>query len=105
MRLLVVGGRLWAPAEATNANTPIALACSRGRGNIVTIMPRITALVSAPPIPCRNRAVTSIAWFAASPHTREATVKPATDTRKTRFKPNRPVIQPASGVAIAAATM
>ena len=49
------------PAEATNANTPIALACSRGSGNIVTIMPSTTAEVSAPPAPCANRATTSIA--------------------------------------------
>ena len=47
------------PAEATNANTPIALACSRGSGNIVTIIPRITAEVIAPPTPCTKRAATS----------------------------------------------
>ena len=32
-----------APAEATNEKTPIAFACSPGSGNIVTIIPRITA--------------------------------------------------------------
>ena len=57
------------PAEATNAYTPIAFACSRGSGNIVTIIPRITAEVIAPPMPWTNRAPTSIAWLCAKPHT------------------------------------
>jgi hypothetical protein len=39
------------PAEATKAKTPMAFACSRGSGNMVTIMPRITADVMAPPAP------------------------------------------------------
>ena len=60
------------PAEATKANTPIALACSRGSGNIVTIMPRITAEVSAPPAPWTNRATTSVSSLLASPQTIEA---------------------------------
>jgi hypothetical protein len=53
------------PAEATNAKAPMAFACSRGSGNIVTIIPRITAEVSAPPTPCRKRAATSISWLVA----------------------------------------
>ena len=56
-----------APAEATKANTPMARACSRGAGNMVTIMPRITAEVSAPPMPCANRAAISMPWLSASP--------------------------------------
>ena len=51
------------PAEATKPKTPIALACSRGSGNIVTIMPRITAEVSAPPTPCTKRAPISAPWL------------------------------------------
>ncbi len=47
------------PAEATNANTPIAFACSRASRNIVTIIPRITAEVIAPPMPWTKRAATS----------------------------------------------
>ena len=54
------------PAEATNANTPIAFACSRGSGNIVTIIPRITAEVIAPPTPCTKRAATSTTRLWAS---------------------------------------
>src|SRR5207237_4050798 len=56
------------PAEATNANTPIAFACSRGSGNIVTIIPRITAEVIAPPTPWTNRAATSHHPVCAPPH-------------------------------------
>ena len=54
------------PADAVKPNTPIALACSRGSGNSVTIMPSITAEVMAPPMPWMNRAMTSISWFWAS---------------------------------------
>ena len=39
------------PADATKLYTPIALARSSGRRNIVTIIPRITAEVIAPPAP------------------------------------------------------
>ena len=63
------------PAEATNAKTPIAFACSRGCGNIVTIMPSTTAEVSAPPAPCTNRAVISMAELVAAPQAAEATLK------------------------------
>ena len=40
-----------APAAATKLNTAIAFGCSVGSGNIVTIMPRITAEAIAPPAP------------------------------------------------------
>ena len=59
------------PADATKANTPMALACSRGSGNIVTIMPRMTADVIAPPAPWTNRAATSAVWLCARPQTSE----------------------------------
>ena len=49
-----------APPAATNENTPIAFACSRGSRNIVTMIPRITLEVSAPPAPCTKRAPTSV---------------------------------------------
>ncbi len=48
------------PAEATKPKTPIALAWSAGAGNIVTIIPRITAEVRAPPTPWMKRAPISI---------------------------------------------
>ncbi len=84
------------PAEATNANTPIALACSLGSGNIVTIIPRITAEVIAPPIPCTKRAVTSHDELWARPHSSEAQVNRATPARKTRRRPSRSPTRPAS---------
>ena len=85
-----------APADATNAKTPIALACSRGSANMVTIMPRITAEVSAPPAPCRNRAAISISWLAASPHSNEAPVNTPRPARKTFRRPARSPSRPAS---------
>ena len=85
-----------APAEATKANTPIARACSRGPGNMVTIMPRITAEVIAPPVPCANRAAMSIPWFTASPHASEATVNTASPARNTSRRPARSPSRPAS---------
>ena len=85
-----------APAEATKANTPMAWACSRGPGNMVTIMPRITAEVSAPPVPCANRATMSISWFTASPQASEAAVKMASPVRNTFRRPARSPSRPAS---------
>ena len=52
-----------APEAATKLYTPIALACSRLPGNMVTIIPRITEEVSAPPTPCRKRAPMSSSWL------------------------------------------
>jgi hypothetical protein len=75
---------------------PIAWACSRGPGNIVTIMPRITAEVSAPPVPCANRAAMSISWFTANPQTSEAAVNTASPVRNTSRRPARSPSRPAS---------
>ena len=85
-----------APAEATKANTPMARARSRGSVNIVTIMPRITAEVSAPPAPWANRAAISMTWLVASPHSSEATVKTPRPARKTFRRPARSPSRPAS---------
>jgi len=41
----------------------------------------------------------------AIPHSIDATVKPATQARKRRLRPNRPARKPVSGVMIAAATI
>jgi hypothetical protein len=79
------------PAEATNAYTPIAFACSRGSGNIVTIIPRITAEVIAPPTPWMKRAATSTSWLWAAPHTVEATVN---TTSPARNMPRREIRSP-----------
>ena len=85
-----------APAEATKLYTPIALACSRGWGNIVTIIPRITAEVIAPPTPCTKRAAISSSWLWATPQASEAVVKTARPTRNIRRRPIRSPSRPAS---------
>ena len=84
------------PADATKPYTPIALACSAGSGNIVTIMPRITAEVSAPPMPCTKRAATSCSCVWASPQAIEASVKIARPVRKTPRREIRSPSRPAS---------
>ncbi len=84
------------PAEATKAKIPMARAMSRCSGNRVTITPRITADVSAPPTPCTNRAAISMPCDWASPHAIEATVKMASPARKTSRRPARSPSRPAS---------
>ena len=63
------------PAEATKPKTPIAFACSRGSGNMVTIMPRTTAEAKAPPTPAKKRPAISIAWLSAAAQSSEAAMK------------------------------
>ncbi len=63
---------------------------------MVTIMPRMTAEVAAPPIPCRNRAPTSISRFAASPHSSDAAANTAKPARKMFLRPARSPSRPAS---------
>ena len=75
---------------------PIALACSRGSGNIVTTIPRITAEVSAPPTPWMNLAPISIPWLCDSAHSNDAPVNTASPVRKTRRSPTRSPSRPAS---------
>src|SRR5215208_7988105 len=75
---------------------PIALACSRGSGNIVTIIPRITAEVSAPPTPCTNRAPISTPWLWESAQNSEAPVNTPRPIRKMRRWPIRSPIRPES---------
>ena len=65
-------------------------------GMIVTIMPRTTAEVSAPPAPWMKRAPISTSWLWAVAHSSEATEKIATPIRKTRRWPIRSPRRPAS---------
>ncbi len=60
---------------------------------------------AAPHRPCSSRASTIWVNDPATPHSTEARVNPAMETRKTRLSPNRSVSQPDKGVAIPAATM
>ena len=72
-------------------------------------MSRRTAWASgmsgAPLIPCNRRKSTIWVRFWARPHRADATVKQATDTRKTFLRPNRMATAPVRGVMIAADTM
>ena len=85
-----------APAEATKLKMPIARARSPGSGNIVTTIPRMTAELTAPPIPCRKRAAISIGWLTDSPHSIEAAVNATSPMRKIRLRPIRSPSRPAS---------
>ncbi len=85
-----------APAEATKLNTPIAFARSRGSGNIVTIMPRITAEATAPPAPWMKRAPISMPCVCETAHRAEAPVKTARPIRKMRRWPIRSPSRPES---------
>ena len=60
---------------------------------------------AAPNTPCSTRNSTICGSVCAMPHSIEATVKPATETRNSRFSPNRPERNPVGGVMMAAATM
>ena len=84
------------PDDATKANTPIAFACSRGSGNIVTIMPSTQADVIAPPMPWMKRAPTSIPWLWAAPHSSEATLKSTRPAMKMSLRPMMSPRRPAS---------
>ena len=61
--------------------------------------------IIAPQIPCSTRNITISGRLVAMPHSAEAMVKPITENRNRRFWPMRSLIQPVSGVAMAAATM
>ena len=74
----------------------MALACSRGSGNIVTIIPSTTAEDSAPPTPCTKRAAISMPWVWAVAHSTEAIVNTARPMRKMRRWPSRSPRRPAS---------
>ena len=74
----------------------MAFACSRGSGNIVTIMPRITADAIAPPAPCTKRAPISTPWLCAVAQISEASVNTASPARNTRRWPIRSPSRPAS---------
>ena len=85
-----------APAEATKLKMPNALARSSGSGKRVTIMARITAELTAPPIPWTKRAPISIGCAKESPQSTDAPVKIVRPTRYTRLRPNRSPTRPAS---------
>ena len=56
-------------------------------------------------MPCRARNTTISGSVCASPHSTDATVKPAIDIRKTRLRPYCCASQPLKGIMIAVAIM
>ena len=60
---------------------------------------------AAPNTPCSRRNSTIWLMSCASPHSTEATVKPAEQMMKMRLRPKRLATQPTGAVMIAAATM
>ena len=64
-----------------------------------------SGISAAPHRPCNNRNNTISARLLAMPHSIEATVKPAIETRNISLRPMRVDSQPESGVMIAAAMM
>src|SRR3954451_24619124 len=73
----------------------MACARSRGSGNIVTIIPRITADVIAPPTPCTKRAPTSSSWLPARPHASDAATNRPRPLRNTSLRLTRSPRRPA----------
>ena len=69
-----------APAEATKLKMPNAFARSSGSGKRVTIMARITAELTAPPMPWTKRAPISIGCAKEAPQSTDAPVKIARPT-------------------------
>ncbi len=59
-------------------------------------MPSTTAMVAAPPTPCRARAATSVPWSPATPHSTDARVKRASPEVNIRLRPSRSPSRPAS---------
>ncbi len=70
-----------APADAMKLKMPNAFASSSGLGKSDTIMARITAELTAPPMPCTKRAAINIGWLKDSPHNTEAPMKMARPMR------------------------
>ena len=72
-------------------------------------MSSITAWLSgtsaAPNTPCNSRKPTICSIVCATPHSIEASVKPAAQTMNSFLRPNRIAVQPSGEVMIAAATM
>ena len=85
------------PAAATNAEDADRLRLLvAARGNSVTIMPRITAEVSAPPTPWTKRAATSTPGSGPAPQSSDASVKSARPAEEERLRPMRSPRRPAS---------
>ncbi len=80
----------------TEPNTPIALARSAGSGNVLAVMAMATGLSMVPPAACTARAAISQPMPGARLHSSEPSPKAARPTWKTRRRPTRSAVAPAS---------
>ena len=65
---------------------------------------RPTGAIMAPPMPCRNRAMTKCSSDCANAQPSEPTMKMAIAARKMTRAPNRSAVQPLAGMKIASAS-
>jgi len=92
------------PTVTPTPHIAIAEPCfSRGQVSSRTACDSGTS--AAPNTPWSSRNSTISVSEPASPHSTEAAVKPTTEARNRRLRPNRAASQPVGGVMIAAATM
>ena len=80
----------------TEPNTPIALARSPGSGNVLATIAIATGLSIVPPTACSARAAIRAPMPGARPHSSEPSPKAARPTWKTRQRPTRSAVEPAS---------
>ena len=80
----------------TAPHTPIARARSRGSVNVLVMIDMATGLSIEPPTACTMRKATSDSRFGAREHSTEPTVKTTRPAMKTRLRPIRSAVEPAS---------
>ena len=78
-------------------HAPMARARSSGRNELCRIA-RLPGVSSAPPMPCKARAATSVSMLGAIPHSSDATANQVTPMTKTRRRPNRSPRDPPSRI-------
>jgi hypothetical protein len=81
---------------AITLNTPMARARWTGSGNVVATIAAATGLSIVPPMACRTRAAISQPMLGAVPHNNEPSPNVARPTWKTRRRPTRSAVDPAS---------
>jgi hypothetical protein len=80
----------------TPPHTPIARARSRGSVNVLVMIDIATGLSIEPPTACTIRKATSDSRFGAREHSTEPIVKTTRPAMKTRLRPIRSAVDPAS---------
>ena len=80
----------------TAPQAPMARARSRASSNTLRMIDSATGLSIDPPIACRTRAAISNSRVGASPHSSEPSENTTRPVRKTRLRPIRSAVEPAS---------